>query len=556
MRVFLALLIFLCSGAASALDTARGLAASGAPGLALARIEELQPRDPAAPLWAEWEALRMRLLVGLGRHAEALKRAEALPASMPRPLLRACLLAAAQAGVASGQGATARRHAARMLWQLEPSAEETRATRLTVIDSYVADRQGETAFRAMLRFQQDYAPLDRAIAARFVEALLALDMEKQAVNWLASLDDASPVKLMLRLRTGLTGSSGVAAQARAELAKGGGPGYWRVLAEVAQREKDTLLRIEALERLLEFGEETAAQAPAPLAAELWHAYLAGAQEAANRNQMLIGDDSAWSDFAARRLASSPQLSRAFYAYLVQRGREREARLNAQLQLVYSLQQARLERAALRLFEGARTDDGALDAQARYLLGAMAERSNLPALAGRFWKGLATPPGVSEEDWQSRLAAVYWRGGMNDAAVTTLRGLLSAGKMLPPDTARQVTVLVQEMIAAGKSDQADGLLRGLLPLTDARQQRDILFTLGRMAENGMRFQLAADYYLRSALLAGARAPDALAMQARLAAALNLARAGYRDDARAQFQWLLQNATDPAQREIARRELAKL
>jgi len=54
----------------------------------------------------------------------------------------------------------------------------------------------------------------------------------------------------------------------------------------------------------------------------------------------------------------------------------------------------------------------------------------------------------------------------------------------------------------------------------------------------------------------RIADALALQARLAAALNLARAGYRDDARAQFQWLLQNATDPAQRDIARRELAKL
>jgi hypothetical protein len=33
-----------------------------------------------------------------------------------------------------------------------------------------------------------------------------------------------------------------------------------------------------------------------------------------------------------------------------------------------------------------------------------------------------------------------------------------------------------------------------------------------------------------------------------------QAGFRDDARAQFQWLLKNTTDPAQLAIAKRELA--
>ena len=41
-----------------------------------------------------------------------------------------------------------------------------------------------------------------------------------------------------------------------------------------------------------------------------------------------------------------------------------------------------------------------------------------------------------------------------------------------------------------------------------------------------------------------------------AAANLARAGYREDARAQYQWLLKNAKDPSQLETARRELARL
>jgi len=47
-----------------------------------------------------------------------------------------------------------------------------------------------------------------------------------------------------------------------------------------------------------------------------------------------------------------------------------------------------------------------------------------------------------------------------------------------------------------------------------------------------------------------------LRARFSAAANLARAGYREDARAQYQWLLRNAKDPSQLETARRELARL
>jgi hypothetical protein len=35
-----------------------------------------------------------------------------------------------------------------------------------------------------------------------------------------------------------------------------------------------------------------------------------------------------------------------------------------------------------------------------------------------------------------------------------------------------------------------------------------------------------------------------------------RAGYRDDARAQLEWVLRNARDAAQLDVARRELKKL
>src|SRR5690242_352409 len=103
MRLLFTLVGLALSWPVHALETARSLAASGAPHLALARVEALQPADRAAPRWAEWEALRLALLVELGRDGEALKRAAVLPAGMPPAELRRSLLAGMRAAVAVGE---------------------------------------------------------------------------------------------------------------------------------------------------------------------------------------------------------------------------------------------------------------------------------------------------------------------------------------------------------------------------------------------------------------------------------------------------------------------
>ena len=560
MRIWLALILSLCAAAASALETARSLAASGAPHLALARVEQLQPREPSAPRWAEWEALRLALLVDLKRNDEALKRAAALPGGVPSPALRSCLISAARAAVALGQGALARAYAARLLWQLDPAPAETRAVRLLVIDSYLAERQGESAFRAMLRYEQDYRPLERDTAARFVGALLDLQLDKEAVNWLASLEDAGATKLRLQLRTGLIGPDAAIARARAQLArlaKSGGDGidYWQVLAEAAARQGNGTLRIEALERLLNRPGENESRAPRTSAQELWQAYLAVAQAAANRDQLLAGDDIAWADHAARRLGASPQESRALFAYLARSGAAIDTRLGAQLQIAFSLYQGGLDYTALRLFGDREIAAGALDPQARYLLGEIAETRNSPALAVRFWEGLAAPPTTGAADWRLRFATMQWRTGAVDSALDTLRALAKGGEPLPDSAAGRVLALAREMHVAGKPGAAEEALLTLQPLAAGGVALDMLYLLGEIAESTARFTRAADFYLRFALARAPQAPDARSVQARLAAAVNLARAGMREDARTQFQWVIGNSKDAAQVEIARRELAR-
>ncbi len=564
MRIFLTLICLACAGAASALETARGLAASGAPHLALARVEQLQPGDPGATRWADWESLRLDLLVGLKRNDEALKRAAVLPANLPQTALRQCLLAAARAAVGEGRGETARAYAARLLWQLDATTEEARAARLLVIESHLAERQGDTAFRAMLRFEQDYRPLERSVAERFVGRLLDLGLEKEAVNWLAALDDAGSLKLRLRLRAGLTAPDAAIAQARAQLARigkaGGGADYWQVLADAAEKQGDATLRVEALERLLHAGDESGDNG-GPMrrqvqAAALWLAYSSAAQAAANQNQLLTGDDNAWLDFAARRLGASPPQSRALFAHLSRNGVARETRMGAQLQLVFSLYQNGLDHAALHLFGDNSAVSGMLDPQARHLLGSMAESRNAPAAAVRFWQGLAAPPDTGAEEWQVRLAVMQWRAGMPAAVLDTMRALSKQAKTLPDPAAQRAVALAREMLDAGKSGPAEELYAALLPSAGRGYARDILVALGGIAESAAQPARAADYFLRAALADESRATDALALQARLAAASNLARAGYREDARAQFQWLLKHSKDPAQIEAARRALSRL
>jgi hypothetical protein len=89
-----------------------------------------------------------------------------------------------------------------------------------------------------------------------------------------------------------------------------------------------------------------------------------------------------------------------------------------------------------------------------------------------------------------------------------------------------------------------------------QAREALFGLGRTHELAGEPVPAAAHYLRSALLVQGTAPDALALQARLLAGLNLMRAGLKDDARAQFEWLLRNAKEPPLIEAAKRALSRL
>jgi len=196
----------------------------------------------------------------------------------------------------------------------------------------------------------------------------------------------------------------------------------------------------------------------------------------------------------------------------------------------------------------------LDAQARYLLGRIAANHNEPGLALKLWEGLQAPPDAKPEEWLLTLARTALRAGDAAASMKAVQRLLAGPARLTSELTQSTLDLAQEMIDARKLAEAQAVYESLIPLASDNRVRETLFGLGRVLELRGEPATAADAYLRSALLAGA--PDASGLQARMLAGMNLVRAGFRDDARAQFEWILKNTKDPALLDTARRALARL
>jgi hypothetical protein len=552
------LVAFARGGIAAPLEdptSVRGMLNSGARELALSQVERLQPRDAASPRWSEWEGLRCEALARLNRRAALLARASALSGERFAPPLNSCLVEAARAAVAQDDPQSARAYAAKLLWQAAASPAELRTARLAVIESYLIERRGNEAFASMLRFQQDYRPLPREIVERFAEGLIDLGHDADALNWIAN-DSSSASRLRLQLRSGTLTPDAVIAQARSALARNPQPAYWRTIHEAAVRSGNASLQLEALERVLQSVEASDESGHTVAAQRLWQAYLATAADIGNREQLLMGDDGAWADHAARRLGSDPFLSRAFHAYLAQRAQSVDVRRNAQLQLAYSLYSAGLDATALRAMQRIGFAIDALDEQTRYLLGTISSKNNDAALTFKLWQGLPTPPNVNAIEWELTLARTALQAGDPAASADILRRLLAERTTVTPQLAQRVLELGQEMLDMRTIEAAQSVYERLVPLSNDAQAREALFGLGRSYELAGEPVPAAAYYLRSALLVQATAPDALAFQARLLAALNLMRAGLRSDARAQFEWLLKNSKDPALTEAAKRGLSRL
>ena len=552
--VLIAMMAVSAAHAADEIAATRSLAEAGAIQLALQRVDMLQPASVTAPFpksaspvanWADWERLRLQLLVSRGENDRLLQRVAAMPAGVEAAVAADFHAVGARSALTLGRGAAARDQAGRALWTAGTDATRLKELRLLVIRSLVMDGQADDAYRSMLRFQQDYRPLDAATATQFVDGLLQLKRVQEAVPWLGLLDERGPTKLRLRLHTGLLSPADAVTQARAGIARSEDPAWWRVLLDAAEKQPAPLLKIETLEQLLDRPEATAADA-----SRLWEAYVVYARSAVNTHQLLAGDELSWMDFAQKRKEAEPVVARAYFAYLSREGRSESLRRSAQAQLVSSLMAARLPRMALQLFDAWPADPATLSADTRYQLGGAAEALQQHMRALQYRQGLPAPDGTAAAVWDLRMAGLALRAARGDVVSAITRQLAAASTPIPPAQLPEWIALAVQLGDHGMSAETQLLAGRIAPQADAAQARLLLSATARALESGSQPLLAAEYQLR--LAASAAQPDAAA-DYRLRAGFNLARGGLRDDARVQFEWVLKNARDPAQIAVARREL---
>lgn len=544
------LLLFSLSSHADPLpdefELASRLAREGAAQLALIHVQAAQPAGTDGARWAEWELLRLSLLEQIDRPQDVLRRVAELPREAPADTQQAANRLAAMAALRLGQGAAARDYLARLFWQSELTPKQHQEARQLVARSYIAEGRPADAYPVMLRLRQDYSPVAPDLLEAYLHALLQAGLAEQAAEWLPQMHDADPLKLMVRLDAGLLAPQAAVDAARQAQQKKPAAANWTVILKAGQLQKNAAWQAEAQEQLL-------AAAKGSGADQLWQAYLAHAETAANQLNLLTGDDAAWSEQANQQAQIAPVTTRALLAYLARRAKDAALRADAQLRLISSLVGQKLGMTAVRLFEQNAAND--LAPAARYSLGEAAVQAGSYALAARQWQGLdSAPADVPAQQWQLRRAEVLVKGGAYGAGLEALRALLPAKEPLAPDAAARVRETALELQDAGQDEAAQQAFQLLLPAAPASMQRDILARLGAMAESRKDYKLAADYFLQSAFLVGV--PDASASNARFAAAANLARAGFAQDAKAQYQIILKTSKDAAQQEAARRALSRL
>jgi hypothetical protein len=532
-------------------ELASRLEQDGAAQLALAHVEAAQPAHADGARWSEWEQLRLSLLTRLDRPQEVLRRVSEWPRDGVDEATQAADWFGVKAALEVGQGALARDYLARLFWQSELTPDAYREARQSVAQSYIVEGRPADAYPVMLRLRQDFPQLPPSLMAQYVEALLQTGHAEQAATWLPQLADGDPLKLLVRLEAGLITPDAAVDAARQAQQEKPATGNWKVILKAGQMQNNAAWQVEALEQLLAAPKSM----PGGSGEKLWQSYLEQADAAGNQLHLLVGDDAAWSEQATLVAPNSPLTARALLAYLAMRSKDAELRADAQLRLISSLAEHKLGATAVRLFE--QKMGGDLTPASRFQLGELAAQAGEYSFAARLWHDLdAAPSGTAPQQWQLRRAEVLVKGGAYAEASQALRLLLAGKDALPPEAAGRVREAALEMFDAGQEDAAQQIFKLLLPTAPVTMQSDILARLGAMAESRKDYKLAADYFLQSALSTSAATPVAFAVNARFAAAVNLDRAGFKQDARAQYQSVLENGKDATQQEAARRALSRL
>lgn len=327
-------------------ETVMRAAQLGAPQFALSAAEDAQTASPDRAQWLAWEVTRWDLLYQLKRWPALLQLTQDPPTDMPEAMRHYASWRSAQAMAALHLDDKARELLGRLIWQGGLDAVQRREARRLVIETLFSQGRGDDAYLAVLRYRQDFHPLERSEIESFAQGLSVHGKAAEALAWLPQVGDPA-LALLLKLRGGVVQVQEAAELARSELKKSGRYGYWAVLGQAAILQQNHALHVEALENLLSLQNENMPAAPRLSAEDLWQGYNALALTLGNQHQLLLGDEGAWMTLAKAE-QQDPRAARALFAHLVRHAKNQAIRGEAETHLFHHLVRGGLARTAFRL----------------------------------------------------------------------------------------------------------------------------------------------------------------------------------------------------------------
>lgn len=570
---FLALFLGCVSlGWAQELDELTGLAQAGAPELAVAEMDRLQPPfSQDQQVWMQWERERIRILAAMKNWKRLANRLAGLPQGLPDEFLRWAAVERARALLELGDGKGARRLLSGLIWDGgEHDPAEFATWRRLIVRSYLVDKDTEDAYAAMVRYRQDYGDEGGESALLTARVLLARGQPEDAAALLADVDspEAQALLLLARLRSEAVSARRVLVDARSLASQEGlepriRQMAWAVTAEAAADGKDFASRIVALEAVFgHWREVPLTDGLFPITADsLWQAYQDYAQVVGNREQLLIGDDPAWFAAAEASGAMYPVRTRSLYAMLALDAYSPEDRLEAHRHLMDVLLQQDGGAEVLRqLYLGSQhfPELGRVPQPVRQVLADTAIGEGDLTLASGLMQGLEAPPGEQDRFlWHLRQAKVFILAGDYGPGEEVLSKLVAGASELDRNQVDRLMQPIFDLQTVGQHDAAYALFQGLLgAVADDQLKRELLYWMADSRFAQGRFDDAGFLYLRSAIFKDPKAMDPWAQTARYQAAKALAKAGLLDDARNLYRQLLAATTDPARRAVLRRDLQQL
>jgi len=447
--------VFLAVDISTTLARIRELRQSGASGLALALLKEIETEHKSD--WLEWEQELWLALRAVGDYTMLLSRLQSALSRLDGVLKARVYVEIAGVHIVQDNPRRARSVLRAMWVDSEPDSQTAMTARRLMIDAYRAENLFLDADAACSRFQSEYYPDDASWGELRATILLESGRPGEALRYLVGQqgEQAERLRLVARLREGSYSADDVLTRlgASAEQSNVGVDAHfnWGIMAEAALLAKNWSSRVKALEWLLASGVKTKAPVLPPTRVQLLTAYSRLAAEILPVIPFGPQDPGSWIN-AVESAGVGSEGQRALLVTILRTGVEEDAVGILTRSLVASLIDTKLSPLVLLLY-GDTAPMGSESQIEDDLLQALAQeavQNQHYALAARLsGKMRAPPPNMNEGEWVLRRSRIQIFAGQADDGLIAVVDWLSGSDQLSEemlDRVMQVCLICRLLVA--------------------------------------------------------------------------------------------------------------